>query len=266
MPRITRRQFIATSTGALVTAHLAAAGPPAQTLTFAAVSDTHITGGGSVALLSKAVDHINADTRIRFTAVLGDMATDGKPAELELAEAALAKLRRPWRAVPGNHDVAPGEDDPFGPYKAAFGPLHWVEETGGWTFIGFNSCEMARSNVTVSEAELAWLRAQAAGIAPGRPIALCCHHPMNPNTAKYRIANAEAILDIFDDRNLRLCAAGHWHGNQVETRRDTLFTTSACCATTRDNFDGTAAKGYRLYHAKPDGGLETEFVPVPPPK
>ena len=62
-------------------------------------------------------------------------------------------------------------------------------------------------------------------------------------------------------RLLRIAAAGHWHGNQEETRDGVLFTTTACCTSTRNNFDGTPEKGYRLFHLAGDS-VATEFVEV----
>ena len=116
--------------------------------------------------------------------------------------------------------------------------------------------------MTVSGTELAWLREQAALVPSEKSIALFCHHPLNPNTARYRILNADAILDIFKGKALRLAAAGHWHGNQVEEQDNVLFTTTACCSSTRGNFDKTEARGYRLFHVK-ENTVETEFVEVP---
>lgn len=130
-----------------------------------------------------------------------------------------------------------------------------------WSFIGFNSCELALSDVTVAPDEVAWLKKQIEGVGPEKPIALFCHHPLNPKTKAYRVKNAEEILGLCSGRKLRLVASGHWHGNQVETRDGVLFTTTACCTATRDNFDGTAQKGYRLFHLD-DETVTTEFIEV----
>ena len=66
---------------------------------------------------------------------------------------------------------------------------------------------------------------------------------------------------VFAGHNLKFVAAGHYHGNQVEEHNGVLFTTTACCSTTRDNFDETPEKGYRLFHVTKDA-IETEFVAV----
>jgi hypothetical protein len=106
-----------------------------------------------------------------------------------------------------------------------------------------------------------WLKARIASVADGKPVALFCHHPLNPNARKYRVSNADEIIALFKGKALRLVASGHWHGNQVERANGVLFTTTACCTPTRDNFDDTKEKGYRLFHLAPDS-VETEFVVV----
>lgn len=230
--------------------------------TFAAINDTHVKDDASTDIVARAVAHINADKRIQFTVVLGDIATDGLPEELRTAKTVLDDLSCPWYAVPGNHDVAMDEADPYVNYTAAFGPGHWAFEHRGWTFIGFDSCEETKSFVTVAEPEMIWLREQAARLDPGRPVGLFCHHPLNPNTRNYRILNADEVLDVFSGKNLRIVAAGHWHGNQLEQESAKLFATTACCASTRGNFDGTDARGYRLFHVS-DQVVETAFVEIP---
>ena len=101
----------------------------------------------------------------------------------------------------------------------------------------------------MSAEELAWLKAQADAIVPEQPIALFCHHPLNPNTKAYRILNADAVLALFAKHALKIAAAGHWHGNQVEEQDGVLFVTTACCSSTRPNFDNTPEKGYRSLDA-----------------
>lgn len=259
---LSRRDFLRISVAGIAGAGIASASDTSgKPFTFATINDMHIKDEASVALLDKAITVINTDARIQFTVVLGDVATGGQAEELALAKKALEKLVQPWFVVPGNHDVFLRDDDIHANYIAAFGPAHWTHEANGWMFIGFNSCEGVKSDVTVSADELAWLQKTAATVEKQMPVALFCHHPLNPNTKAYRIKNADEILALFAEHDLRLIAAGHWHGNQVEEEADTLFTTTACCSTTRDNFDKTPEKGYRLFHLL-DNDVETEFVTV----
>jgi len=262
MIAFSRRDFLRISIAGITGTGVAfAADKSGKPFVIATINDMHIKDEASVAILDKAVAAINGDSRIQFTIVLGDVATGGQADELALAKTALEKLARPWFVVPGNHDVFLRDDDIHANYTAAFGPVHWTHEANGWMFIGFNSCEGVKSDVTVSADELAWLQRTAATVEKQMPVALFCHHPLNPNSKAYRIKNADEILALFAEHDLRLIAAGHWHGNQVEEKAEVLFTTTACCSTTRDNFDKTPEKGYRLFQLL-DNDVETEFVSV----
>ena len=262
---LSRRQFLGWA-GALALSGCAhrTGGSPGQPgrLTFAAVNDLHVLDAASTNIVHRAVRGINANPDVAFTVILGDIATDGKLPELNLAWNALANLTQPWVAVPGNHDVYPGAEDIYANYRKTFHDTHWLERNDGWLFLGIDSCEGAASDVSVSGEQTDWIARRLRRIPTATPIALFAHHPFNPHTKKYRVLNADAVLGLFAHHNLRLVAAGHYHGNQVERQGNILYTTTACCSSTRGNFDGTDAKGYRLFHL--DGqNVETEFVEVP---
>ena len=228
---------------------------------FVAVNDLHVLDQTSTAIVDKAVAQINADPRVAFTAALGDLATDGKEAELTLVKASLSNLQQPCFAIPGNHDVSGVPAEHYQQFETAFGVKEWQEAEKGWVFIGLDSCNATSSNVTIPDERMAWLQAQLKGIAPTQPIALFAHHPFNPHTKSYRVKNADDVVALFKGHNLKLVAAGHYHGNQVEEREGILFTTTACCSSTRGNFDKTPAKGYRLFHIDGDA-ITSEFVEV----
>lgn len=268
MRKMTRRGFIAAGTaGVLGGTWLAVpqqAAPPGL-LTLAVINDLHITTPDTTAFPAAALDAINGDARVALTVVAGDLVGMACKTQMECAAACVGRLKKPFLALPGNHDVLPIPTRALVEFNRCFGDPHWARDLGAWTLLGFNSCRGVESDVTVPSEELDWLRARIAEMDPGRPVALFCHHPLNPNTKAYRIKNAEEILALFSGRRLRVAVAGHWHGNQVEDRDGVLFATTACCSMTRDNFDGTKPEGYRLLHLADDGGVTTEFVEVSPP-
>ena len=261
--KLSRREFIALmaalglSSCARVKVPLIGGGK--ESFAVAAMNDLHVKDAGSTALANRAAEKINATRDLRFTAVLGDLSTDGKLSELNLAKSSLARLVKPYFALPGNHDVQVNGANVFANFEKVFGETQWVREEGRWVFIGLNSCEGASSDVTIAPDRMAWLKKQIKRINGKRPIALFAHHPFNPHTKEYRVKNADEVLGLFSVHNLKLVAAGHWHGNQVEDQNGVLFTTTACCSSTRPNFDETPAKGYRLFHFDGDK-VETEFV------
>jgi len=229
--------------------------------TVAALGDLHITDARSAAIVNRAVKAINATPGVRFVAVLGDLSAQGAFAELSLAKSSLDRLTAPYYAIPGNHDVEPNAPNPYGNYEKLFARGNWVLEEGRWAFLGLDSCEGAASDVSIRPDRIEWLRKRIAHLGKNRPLGLFTHHPLAPGAREYRVKNADEVLGLFAGHNLKLAAAGHWHGNQEESRDGVLFTTTACCSSTRDNFDGAPAKGYRLFRFQPDT-VETEFVAV----
>ncbi|MBI2432234.1 MAG: metallophosphoesterase [Candidatus Hydrogenedentes bacterium] len=180
--------------------------------------------------------------------------------EMGLAQQSLDKLTRPYFCVPGNHDVTPGSENIYANYEQAFGDRQWEKDNlARWMFLGLDTCEGTASDVTVSPDRIEWLQQQLKKIGKDRPIALATHHPFNPSTKAYRVRNAEELLGLFAGHNLKLVMSGHFHGNQVEERDGVLFTTTACCSSTRDNHDGTAEKGFRLFHVDAES-ITHEFV------
>lgn len=265
--RFTRRQFLGLS-GALGLSSLLNTGIKLPVLgggkgpwSLVTLNDIHILDARSTALVDRAVNMINETPEVRLVVVLGDLATSGKLTELKLAEGSLERLEVPYLAVPGNHDVDPRAKDLFANYEKVFGSRNWTREEENWTLIGFDSCEGSESDVTVSPETIAWLEKVARKTGDKRPIALFCHHPLNPQTKAYRVKNADQILGLFAGKNLRLVASGHYHGNQVESSNGITFVTTACCAATRPNFDNTTEKGYRLFHFENED-VRTEFVTV----
>jgi 3',5'-cyclic AMP phosphodiesterase CpdA len=234
-----------------------------ECFSFAALNDLHLLDARSSAIVNCAVADINGRSEVRFTVVLGDLATNGTLGELDLAKVCLDRLEKPYFVVPGNHDVNPIARNMYSNYETTFGHGNWRHDEGGWVFLGIDSCEGAASDVAIRPDRIEWLKKQVDHIKPGKPIALFAHHPFNPHTQQYRVKNADEVLALLSGHNLKLVAAGHYHGNQVEEQNGVLFTTTACCSSTRGNFDGTPAKGYRLFHI--DGeSIRTEFVEVAP--
>lgn len=268
--RITRRQFI----GLIGAAGLSSCarmgldkvadmdvmpGGPGR-FTFATIGDIHVLDARSTGIVNQAVDSINANDNIRFTVVLGDLATSGEYTELNLAHTSLARLAKPYFAVPGNHDVNMHAKNIYGNYTKLFGDPDWRNEEEGWLFMGIDSTNEAKSDVSIRPDQMAWIEKQLKKTNAKRPIALMTHHPFNPTT-KYHVQNADEVLAMFSDHNLKLVAAGHFHGNQEDTKDGILFTTTACCSSTRGNHDGTTSKGYRLFHVDKET-VTTEYVEV----
>lgn len=226
---------------------------PTRSFSFAEASDLHVTDTKSIEIVNLAVDRINADPALAFSLWVGDLTQDSKPDQMFLAKLALSRLQQPWYTVRGNHDQTGGH------YEQHFGELHRRVDHQGWRFLLFDS--NPGDDTPVSEAEQTWLKAQLAETPAEMPLVLVCHHPLMPQTKAYHLAGAEELLGLFRGHALKAVLNGHYHGNQEATVDGVLFTTTACLATTRSNFDRTTAKGYRVFHCR-NGEIATEFVAV----
>lgn len=81
------------------------AAAPCDTLRVAFLTDIHVTPGNAQdSLLRIAIDEINAST-CDIVLLGGDLTNLGSDAELEHVHALISRLRKPWCAVPGNHET-----------------------------------------------------------------------------------------------------------------------------------------------------------------
>lgn len=227
--------------------------PQATAFSFAQAADVHITDTRSVEILNDAVDMINADPRIAFSLWLGDLTQNSKPDEMALVRMGLDRLRRPRYTLRGNHDLRDGL------YEREFGELNYTFEYAGWKFIMLDT--NPGDNTPLDAERMDWLRQVLAATDPAQPLVLCAHHPLAPHPPSHPLAGAAEVLALFSGHNLKAVLCAHHHGNYEETVDGVLFTGTSCLATTRTNFDGTTARGYRLFHCTEDT-ITTEFVPV----
>jgi 3',5'-cyclic AMP phosphodiesterase CpdA len=113
------------------------------------VSDSHLspTAPDACANWSAVVEHV-AETRPDVLLHLGDLARHGRhgPGDLEYGRAQLDRLKVPWLAVPGNHDIG-DNPSPVTPAEALvdaagiqqwtdlIGGDRWSVEIGGWRLV-----------------------------------------------------------------------------------------------------------------------------------
>lgn len=259
--RHSRRQFLALVAGIALSRRAGAATGDDQVWNIATIGDIHIADEKSVTLLNKAVANINKTPNVAFTVILGDLSTAARSQELRLAKECLNRLTSPFLTIPGNHDVTSNPKTGYGAFEEYFGPRQWTKKQNGWLFIGLDSCNGTESDVEIPTDRIEWIKQQLQGLDNNCPIGLFSHHPFNPHTKAYRVKNADAVLAAFSGRNLKFVAAGHYHGNQTEVQNGILFTTTACCAAYRPNFDGADAKGYRIFQFR-GPNVTTDFVPI----
>jgi 3',5'-cyclic AMP phosphodiesterase CpdA len=166
--------------------------------------------------------------------VNGDLAINGPESDAEIAFAAtaLAKLRAPVMALPGNHDVGdepPGQDPDqiidtarLARWDKSFASDRWALDAGGWRLVGVNA-QLFGSGLEREHTQGQWLDEQLS--AAGRPTALFLHKPLfleSPTddgvTPSCMVPSARVrLLDRLNRSDVRLIVSGHLHEHRDRT-------------------------------------------------
>jgi 3',5'-cyclic AMP phosphodiesterase CpdA len=166
--------------------------------------------------------------------VNGDLAINGPESDDEIAFAAtaLAKLRTPVMALPGNHDVGdepPGQDPDqiidtarLARWDKSFASDRWALDAGGWRLVSVNA-QLFGSGLEREHKQGQWLDEQLS--AAGRPIALFLHKPLflesptdDEMTPSCMVPSARMrLLDKLNRSDVRLIVSGHLHQHRDRT-------------------------------------------------
>ncbi|RAV34146.1 hypothetical protein CWC39_04830 [Corynebacterium heidelbergense] len=180
--------------------------------------------------------------------VNGDVTSENRPAEVELAERLFKAFPGALRTTRGNHDrphrfssgaeyaAAPplaGKDSP-GEYSDAFGSAFeprqkmWVEHIpyGDLRVIGIDSTHMDAAGGTIEPQQFTDIEKELAS-RPNQPTIILLHHPMTRDAAWSHVGGPAFILNdadmlrlqrlIAEAPGVRLVCSGHTH----RARRDT---------------------------------------------
>jgi 3',5'-cyclic AMP phosphodiesterase CpdA len=160
--------------------------------------------------------------------VNGDLAINGPDSDAEIAFAAtaLANLRTPVMALPGNHDVGdepPGQDpdqiiddDRLARWDGSFAIDRWARDAAGWRLLGVNA-QLFGSGLAREQAQDHWLDEQLS--TAERPTALFLHKPLFLEHPTEDVASPSCmvpsvrarLLDKLNQFDVRLIVSGHLH-------------------------------------------------------
>jgi predicted MPP superfamily phosphohydrolase len=265
--RLTRRQLLRLSAGSLLAAGLwpgtldAAAADQPGDFYFLVVNDIHYLNQHCGPWLERVVEQMKKrPEKFDFCLLVGDLAEDGKPEQLQPVRDIFKGLGRPVHVVVGNHDYVTKDDRQ--PYEKVFPKsLNYHFEHRGWQFLGLDSSYGRRSLVAMQPHSLRWLDDTLPKLDKKRPTVVFTHFPLGPRVV-LRLTNAEQVLERFKEYNLQAVYNGHFHGFTERTLGPTVLTTNRCCSFSHANHDGTKEKGYFICHAK-DGKVERTSVEAP---
>lgn len=185
----------------------AAVSAPGDTLRVAFLTDIHVTPGNAQdSLLRIAIDEINASP-CDIVLFGGDLTNLGSDAELEHVHALISRLRKPWCAVPGNHETTWSESA-CTTFARIFGHDGRVAfRAGGYLFLGYASGPFMKMAMgAVRTEDLAWLAEEAAKARPGERIVSLCHYPLNGD-----LTNRSEVTATLRRLGIPLTLFGHYH-------------------------------------------------------
>ena len=180
---------------------------PCDTLRVAFLTDIHVMPGNALdSLLRIAIDEINASTC--DTVLLGgDLTNLGSDAELEHVHALISRLRKPWCAVPGNHETTWSESA-CTTFARIFGHDGRIAfRAGSYLFLGYASGPFMKMVMgAVRTEDLAWLSEEASKARPGERIVSLCHYPLNGD-----LTNRSEVTATLRRLGIPLTLFGHYH-------------------------------------------------------
>ena len=250
---------------------------------FATIDDPHV-GAPSLAVSGTAHDPGGEARRARrafvaedavaeinalgadLTVVKGDLTHDGTAEQLVHARRILGRLRSPWQAILGNHDVQGGADA-----YALLGqrPAPRVVELAGWRLILLDTARDGTRRGELGDGVLRWL-AKALAERPEAPTLVLMHHQAVlrpaahglPDTIGLSPETSMRLLETLRGHpQVRAVLSGHTHRNHVQWHPRLPSVPFVEVAAAKD-FPGVFAH-YRLYA---DGSFRQEVRRITTPR
>lgn len=187
-------------------------------LTWLHIGDLHVCSDDdyrSIDELQRIVYEANAFLRpgLDFVFLPGDNANNGLREQYQRINQALAGLRVPVYAIPGDHDFEPGNLDAFATMTGALPLPHIVHlKDHPLLFLDAVSAGQGGPDFQLGEEQRRWLArmlGEASAAATARPVVFMHGYPSD-------FEKDHAFLgDLFDRSNVALVDTGHTHYNEL---------------------------------------------------
>ncbi len=192
-------------------------------VTWIHLGDLHMVRAGeqNYQNLEAIVDEINAlyaGKGVSFVYLPGDVADDGSARAYAAVRTCLDRLRLPWCAIVGDHDVHEQSFLNFQTYMSR--SLHGSFTLGNIHFVRLNTFSEPRpDSFHVDDGQLDWLEGELQDRPEPTVILMHCY-PSDLKQGRERLAR------LLREHNVRVVDMGHTHYNEISNNGTTLF-----CAT-----------------------------------
>jgi 3',5'-cyclic AMP phosphodiesterase CpdA len=226
---------------------------------FVVINDLHYTTRDCGPFFQKLVAQIKAtEGGVDLCLLAGDLSDLGRADQLSPLADIFKTLGLPVHAVIGNHDWNGAEDRK--PWDDAWpGQINYTFEHKGWQIVALDSTQGLKSLAKAQKPTFDFLDRTLPRLDKKRPTIVFTHMPLGPKV-KFRLTNADDVLDRFKEHNVKAFFCGHFHGlTEQPVLAGAVATTNRCCSLKRNNHDGSKEEGYFLCTAR-DGRIERAFV------
>jgi predicted phosphodiesterase len=199
--------------------------PPdaAGVLSWVHFGDLHMTKAGEqnhldFAAIVSEVNQTFADS-ISFVFLPGDVADDGSRGAYAVVRHELERLKAPWCAIVGDHDV---HERSFVNFQEAMSrDTHYAFTVGRTRFLALNAFDLPEpSSFIVSEEQLRWAEQELRNATQnGQTKVLLLHcYPSDLKTG------GDELSRLIREYNVALIDMGHTHYNEIANDGKTLYT------------------------------------------
>jgi predicted phosphodiesterase len=186
------------------------------------IGDLHMTRAGEQNHLdlAKIVDEVNhaCTHAVSFVYLPGDVADDGSRAAYAVVRGELDRLKLPWRAIIGDHDV---HEKSFANFNEAMSTeTRYAFTAGSVRFIAMNAFDVPHpASFTVDPDQLAWLQQRLREATDAQQLKVLLLH-CYPSDLKVGGPELTELLREFD---VCLVDMGHTHYNEISNDGHTLY-------------------------------------------
>jgi predicted phosphodiesterase len=176
--------------------------------------DLHLTEPGlpNHAAARRAVADANDLIRPDFVQFIGDNVDDGTDEQFELFRSLAGRLRVPWYALVGDHDV---KGDPAASrYRGHVGPTYGSATVRGFRFVRLNTQEARPLGLSPEQVE--WFRTEVdAARAAGERVVVFQHNYPYQIWETFAGPGIDGWREVVQTRRVHAIVAGHTHYWQV---------------------------------------------------